>query len=145
MFNLSRHFAIGFLGVTATAVAQPPPLLPTPMPVTIHPVPPPVIVISPPLGFLPAATPGVGGQITGLLQPLRPPGVVNEPAALGPGLLGAAHHHLPPPPTPPTVVGAVPLPRSKTPYSYGYFGPTAQRRWIKSHGYRDRSIRWTLR
>ena len=33
----------------------------------------------------------------------------------------------------------------KTPYSYGYFGASGERRWTRQHGYRDHYTQWTLR
>ncbi len=146
MNSPSFRFAISILASAAPAVAQPPPLPVAPVPVMIQPAPPPVVVIGPTPGFPSVPPPDAGGgRITRFLEPLRPPGVVNDPSALGPELIGAAHHHLQPRPSEPTVAGAVALPRFKTPYSYGHFGPVPKRRWVKSYGYRDRAIEWTLR
>jgi hypothetical protein len=33
----------------------------------------------------------------------------------------------------------------KTPYSYGFFGGSRDRRWQRHFGYRDRGTAWTLR
>jgi hypothetical protein len=33
----------------------------------------------------------------------------------------------------------------KTPFSYGYFGASGSRHWIRHYGYRDRDKEWRLR
>ncbi|MCC9641784.1 hypothetical protein LOC71_05820 [Rhodopirellula sp. JC740] len=87
-----------------------------------------------------------GQKAAQAVRPLtHPPGVENDPSARGPGRLGVGEHWVKNPQARPSIPNATIYPQWKTPYSYGYFGAEGKRHWSRQHGYRDRSLQWTLR
>lgn len=71
---------------------------------------------------------------------LRPDTMANPVHPL-PHLIG---HHADQP-TPAVIPDAIHREVWKSPFSYGYFGASGSRRWIRHYGYRDRDKEWRLR
>ena len=74
--------------------------------------------------------------------PARHPGIAPRGTAHSP-LTATIHRRLQPQSA--TIPHATVRDVWKTPYSYGYFGASGERRWTRQHGYRDHYTQWTLR